>query len=152
VFETASSIEDWIRLARQANAAAYLLVEHEPTRNAAWAQADFACECIVKASIMASKRLSTFPSRRESPELFDHDLQRLAQVLGFTVDPDDEVAPAWAVVVQWRREHTYVDKIIPEIVVRDLLKAAFSAEGLVPWMCRTFLRNHMTPEANIWAG
>ncbi|NIJ57240.1 hypothetical protein FHS82_001066 [Pseudochelatococcus lubricantis] len=63
---------------------------------------------------------------------------------------DDDLAPYWQVVLQWRREHTYVAGEMPLTVVRELLDAVFSDDGVVPWVCRSYLGSYMTPEQNIW--
>lgn len=150
MFEQADSVDEWLRLARSSRDAAYALVHVPSARNVAWTQAGFAVECILKAAIMANEGLNGFPSRKQRQELYDHDLVRLASVLGMQVSPTDDLAPYWHVVLQWRREHTYVVGDVPLKVVRELLDAVFSDDGVVPWLCRSYLRNYLTPEQNTW--
>ncbi|MFD2248949.1 hypothetical protein ACFSJ2_01475 [Pseudochelatococcus lubricantis] len=150
MFEQADSVDEWLRIARSNRDAAYALVYVPSTRNIAWERAGFAAECVLKASIMAKERLNRFPPRALRRDLYDHDLGRLSRTLGMEVMADDDLAPYWQVVLQWRREHTYVAGEMPLTVVRELLDAVFSDDGVVPWVCRSYLGSYMTPEQNIW--
>lgn len=139
---TASSIEEWIALAKSARTSAYALLKHPSTHNQAWSQAGFSIECLLKASIMAKERFNTWPSRGARGDLYTHDLEKLADILGMKVLPADPVAPSWSVVLQWRREHSYVSKVRPAAITNGLIDAAFSDNGVFQWISRRYLLNY----------
>ncbi|MBS7542544.1 hypothetical protein [Ancylobacter oerskovii] len=149
-FQTADTIDGWLELARVARRMAEMAMSEPMTRNAAWAHAGFACECLLKASIMAKERLNRFPDRRERRELYVHDLGALAKLLGVQIGPMDEVAPAWMVALEWRRDHAYVDGRMPVAVVQGLFDAVFSDGGVGEWIVRNYLRNYTTPGGSIF--
>lgn len=144
-FPLADSVSDWLKLAVKHRRAAEALMHDPAMRGIAWSLAGYSCECVLKAAIMAKERLNSWPSRSSRPDLWSHDLRALAKVLGATVTPADPVAPAWSIVVQWRREHTYHPNDIPEAVIRDLMAAAYLDKGVIPWISQSFLRNYMKP-------
>lgn len=150
MFEQANSVDEWLQVARSNRDAAYALMPVPSARNIAWERAGFAAECVLKASIMAKERLNAFPPKSLRRDLYDHDLLRLSRILGMEITADDDLAPHWQIVLQWRREHTYVVGEMPLIVVRELVEAVFSDDGVVPWVCRNYLGSYMTPEQNIW--
>lgn len=108
------------------------------TASAAWSQAGFALECTFKAAIMRRERLNGWPSRDSRRELYTHDLAKLAQILGLVVDAAHPIAPAWAVVLQWRRDDMYSTKMTRAVAI-SLCEAVFSEEGVATWIRRNFL-------------
>lgn len=114
-------------------------LSHEKTTSAAWSQAGFALECTLKAAIMRRERLNSWPSRAARKDLYTHDLADLARILGMTVDAAHPIAPAWAVVLQWRREDMYSLKMTRAVAVQ-LVEAVFSNDdGVGPWIHQNFL-------------
>jgi hypothetical protein len=107
--------------------------------SAAWSHCGFAVECALKAAIMHKERLNSWPSREARRELHTHDLQDLAKILGWQPTPQEDVAPAWNVVVKWRRGHMYTPDM-PHVVARDLYDATFGEEGVVTWISQCFLK------------
>lgn len=137
--EQANSVEQWIALARVYRANAFLVVDMPGMEQLAWSSAGFACECLMKAAIMAKERLNSWPSRDSRRELHTHDLERLAAILGISIAPDDDVAAAWSVVTKWRRHHMYTASGFPAPVARSLLSAAFGEDGLEQWLFQSYL-------------
>jgi len=146
--ETADSVDGWIKLARAAYKLAKLAEGDSETRNLAWSHAGFACECLLKAAIMAKERLNRYPTRADRRELYTHDLGSLATMLGMVVNPADEVAPAWFVVQQWRRDHMYVSNEMPAAIVADLMEAAFAQNGVCAWLFQNYLTGYSGPDAS----
>ncbi|TXN72402.1 hypothetical protein [Methylobacterium sp. WL6] len=108
------------------------------TSTMAWSNAGFAVECTLKAAIMRAQGLNSWPSRAARSDLYTHDLAALAAVLGMVVAPTDTVAPSWAVVLKWRREHMYSPPMT-RVVAQSLREAAFSAtDGVAPWICAKY--------------
>lgn len=137
---TANSVEDWVRLSKQARTSAFALARHQSTYNQAWAYAGFSVEALLKASIMAKERFNAWPSRGARPDLYVHDLEKLALVLGMEIVAHDVVAPAWSVMLQWRREHMYVTGNQSAAVIKGLLDAAFAEKkGVCEWISRNYL-------------
>ncbi|OBQ96026.1 hypothetical protein [Mesorhizobium sp. AA23] len=135
----ADTVDGWVQLAEQARAVAEMAMQNAFTRNFAWAHAGFACECLIKAAIMKKERLNSWPTRSSRRELYSHDLKELASILGLNISPADLVAPAWSVVLQWRREHMYISDEMPLRVVADLMDAVFSDEGVAKWISQNYL-------------
>ena len=102
-------------------------LSNEKTASAAWSQAGFALECTLKAAIMRQERLNSWPSRASRRDLYTHDIGELARILGMTIDAAHPIAPAWAVVLQWRREDMYSLKMT-RVVAVQLVEAVFSNE------------------------
>ncbi len=136
------TVEDWLKLADNYRAACELLISNPDMGAIAWSQAGFALECTMKAAIHAQFRFNRWPAQSERRELYTHDLEKLAGILGMTVEPSAEIAPAWATVIQWRRTHMYNPSEFPPAVVRSLIDAVFSEEGMCQWMRRTYLPNY----------
>ncbi|GHG36086.1 hypothetical protein GCM10017322_38660 [Paracoccus aerius] len=134
------TVEEWMDLARQWRLAARKLSELPETQTIAWTHAGFACECLLKAAIMAQERLNSWPSRAARKELYTHNLVDLAKVLRAKISPFDPVAPKWAVVTQWRRADTYVSAPMNPKVVADLLAAAFDKGGVEEWIFENYLK------------
>jgi hypothetical protein len=127
----------------------YLALADPVARNVAWAHAGFACECMLKAAIMAHERLNAWPDRSSRPELYTHRLDQLAKVLGLQIGPTDEIAAAWAAVLDWRREHAYVSDQIPAPVLIDLIEAVFSEGGIIPWLSQRYLQSYCGRDGSI---
>ncbi|MCB5176301.1 hypothetical protein [Microvirga lenta] len=106
---------------------------------AAWSHCGFACECVLKAAIMDKERLNSWPSKGARKESHTHNLQDLAKILGWQPIPRDHVAPAWSVVVNWRRGHMYSLEMSPA-AAQDLFDATFGEEGVVTWIRQRFLK------------
>lgn len=143
VWDTADSVEEWIRLAKRYRRSAELLVQDPLAAEVAWSNAGFACECILKAAIMANERLNSWPSIKDRRELYVHDLEKLAAILQLQIGPFHSVAPAWSVLVKWRRDHMYAPGQLPLPVIKSLLDAAFSERGLEPWIFQSYLKSYV---------
>jgi hypothetical protein len=143
VDQTANSVEEWLRVAARHRAAAEQLVTLPELTQLSWSNAGFACECVFKAAIMAKERLNSWPSRSSRPELYTHDLAQLAKILGFEVKPIDQVAPAWSVVVRWRRHHMYNSNNMPMPVAQGLMDAVFGEEGVTQCLKQSYLKTYI---------
>lgn len=137
--DVADSVEEWIELADVARKMASLALRDASTRSAAWSQCGFSVECLLKAAIMRQERLNCWPTRASRRELYTHDLEALARILGWTIEPSHPIAPAWAVVIQWRREDMYSNKMTG-VVAQSLFDAVFSeSEGVSTWIRQNLL-------------
>lgn len=134
----ANSVQEWLTLAETYEAVASQSLGDPKTLTAAWSHAGFAVECALKAAIMRAQGLNAWPSRAARPDLYTHDLAALARALGMAVSHTDPVAPAWAVVLRWRREHMYCSGVTRAVAVA-LHSAAFSEDdGVIPWIRATY--------------
>lgn len=138
--DQANSVEEWLEVAHSYKKAALVTAQMPETVNVAWSNAGFACECLLKAAIMAKERLNSWPTRGSRKELYTHDLKDLARILDMSISVDDPVAPAWQVVVSWRREHMYQSHPKPLTVVNDMMDAVFGSGGVEEWICQNFLK------------
>lgn len=150
--DSPDSVEGWLRLVERSRHICEAVIDNPHTAPAAWQNAGFAVECTLKAAIMAKERLNQFPSRRERKELYTHSLPELLKILGVEVTLDMEMAPAWSVVTRWRREHTYSAGHIPKPMVRGIVNAAFSQEGVIQWISQRFLKGHLPPGKSFTVG
>lgn len=139
MYETADSVEEWLKLMRRHKIAAQMMVHSPELTHLAWSNAGFACECLLKAAIMARERLNTWPSSSVRREVHTHDLEKLASILGMTIQPADVVAPAWSVVIRWKRHHMYAAGLMPAPVAQNLIEAVFGEEGVERWVCQNYL-------------
>ncbi|MGP4670629.1 hypothetical protein ACSV5N_01505 [Agrobacterium salinitolerans] len=136
----ANSVDEWILLADRHSKAARMMMLDPATYEVAWSHAGFVCECLLKAAIMAREGLNQWPDRKSRPDLHTHDLSKLASVLGMSITAADSVAPAWAVVLQWRMEHRYRSHQMPFAVAQGLNEAIFSEKGVGLWIARFYLK------------
>lgn len=112
----------------------------EATTSPAWSAAGFALECTLKAAIMHREGLNSWPSRDRRRDLYTHNIAELAAILGMQVDAAHPIAPAWAVVLQWRRDDMYSLRM-NQAVATSLIEAVFSEDdGVATWIRRNYLR------------
>ena len=81
------STDEWLTLARQDQQAAFRLANDAATAGRAWDHAGHAVECVLKAAIMARSGMNQWPPYDVRPELYTHDLSRLAIIAGIVIDP-----------------------------------------------------------------
>lgn len=98
-----STIDEWLSLAGQHEAAARKLAGARPTAAQGYWHAGMAIECALKAAIMHHERLNTWPSISSRRELYTHDVRDLFRLAGIQVQATDATAPAWHVALQWDR-------------------------------------------------
>jgi HEPN domain-containing protein len=131
-----SSIDEWLRLAEQHEEMARLAAESRLSAAQALFHVGSATECALKALIMQRERLNNWPARDMRPELWTHSLWRLIRIAGVELDPNDEGAASWHVVLNWDRNQAYDPKPMPRKVARQWVAAAFDEEGVVTWIRR----------------
>lgn len=134
------TVEDWVKLSDQYRAATLALESRADLRGVLWSQAGFSVECLLKAAIHQRERFNEWP--RDRRDLNVHDLRALAKYLNAEPSSTDPVAPAWTIVLQWRRSHMYNPEEFSERVLEDLLDAVFGAEGVLAWIRQTYLRGY----------
>ncbi|PTW45182.1 hypothetical protein C8J25_108279 [Sphingomonas faeni] len=67
--------------------------------------------------------------------LYTHDLIRIAELAGISIQPMDAIAPKWKVVIQWSRHHMYANgSAVTDRVLDDLYTASLGAEGVLQWL------------------
>ena len=132
------TIEEWCGLAHQKRRAAELLLKDGQFEEA-WLSAGFAVECALKAAIMKVHRFNSWPSREARRDLYVHDLTTLLALAGIAVDSliEDAIATKLLVVLLWQRSDGYRTKM-PGKVARDICAAAFSPDGVLPWISTRF--------------
>lgn len=133
-------VEDWLKLIEGCRIVVSDSRENSTASTMVWSNAGFAVECILKAAIHAKERFNRWPDDRR--DLRTHDLNKLAKILGLVIEPSHQIAPAWAVVTQWRRRDMYNPAEISPKVLNSLLDAVFSEKGVVEWIRQNYLRNY----------
>jgi hypothetical protein len=126
----ASTIAEWLTLARQHELSAQRLGINRETRQQAILHAGFSIECLLKATIMKVERFNTWPSQSARGDLYTHDLRRLVEIAGITLTPDSQSAAEWSIVLQWDRRQGYDPNTMKRRVVRSYLEAAFGPTGV----------------------
>lgn len=134
----ADSPDEWLALAEKSRQVALFALTMPDMGNVAWSHSGFACECLLKAAIMITERFNSWPSRSRRPDLYTHDLEKLAKLLNWKVGIEDEIAPSWAVVTQWRREAMYYPTM-NKVVANSLFDAVFGEKGVAKCLSQTFL-------------
>lgn len=135
------SVEESLMLARQHEATARLVAEDKLAAGQALFHAGLGVECALKAYIMWRERLNGWPSKDARKELYTHDLRELAEIAGIRKAPDDPVAPALHIMLQWDRNQGYDPKPMPRKVARSYVEAAFGERGVVTWLRSSLIRN-----------
>jgi hypothetical protein len=124
-------------LARQHETTARLLAENREVAAQAYFHVGFAAECALKAYIMWSERLNNWPDRDSRPDLYTHDLTRLADLAGIERRTTDPIGPSWKTVLDWNRSQGYDPNPMPRKVARSMVEAAFGEKGVVTWIRKT---------------
>ena len=134
-----STIEGWCTLATRGCATARTLIGAKHSTDA-WAQAGFAVECALKASIMAHQRFNRWPSKDLRPDLYTHDLRHLAREAGldFRSLIRDPIAPHFQTALLWRRTEGYNPNAMPMRVAEDMVKSACGPSGVVQWLATRY--------------
>jgi hypothetical protein len=114
-----------------------LLAEDRSAAAQAYSHVGFATECALKAYIMWSERLNSWPDKGSRPDLYTHDLRKLVEIAGIELRTTDPIGPSWATVLQWDRGQGYDPNPMPRKVARSMIEAAFGEEGVVTWIRRT---------------
>lgn len=96
-------------------------------------------ECAIKAYIMHVERMNRWPDRGERPDLYVHDIRKLAAIAGISITATAPQAPAWHVMSQWDRNQGYDPKRTPRKVARSYVEAAFGEEGVATWIRQSLL-------------
>lgn len=128
--------EQWLKMAAEHKLAAALLLEKIKLQRVVFGHIGFGIECTLKGALQHKFRYNTWPA-----SLRTHDLSVLMAELGVNVCPQHPIAAAWATVSQWRRSELYNPDEFSLAVVRGLYDAAFSEEGVEPWIRQNFLAN-----------
>ena len=131
----ASSPEDWWLLVERCRRVAELTVEDRLACVEAWHQAGRAVECALKALILEQERLAAWPTRRERPELYTHDLKRLFRSARVAVTGSRiAVRGSLIALMEWDHEHRYGADPMELRDVRRMTAAVFGAEGVIAWL------------------
>ncbi|WP_411037547.1 hypothetical protein [Shinella sp. BYT-45] len=126
--------EQWLMMAAAEKRAAELLLGERTLQRVVFGHIGFGVEYTLKAALQHKFRYNTWPA-----SLRTHDLPVLMAALGVNVCPQHPIAAAWATVSQWRRSELYNPDEFSLAVVRGLFDAAFSEEGVEPWIRQNFL-------------
>jgi len=126
------SVEDWLKLAAQHERVVLTFQSNPDMAAVVWSSAGFIVECLLKAAIHRKERFNRWPTDRKA--LNTHDLQRLITYLGVEITPSHEIAPDWAVVVQWRRGHMYNPSEFSKATIAGLVEAVLGEKGVAEWI------------------
>jgi hypothetical protein len=106
--------------------------------------AGLAVECALKGQIMRRFGLNRWPTRREHPEFYTHDLAVLAELAGVKVILEeaaaecDTVGAAWMVAKDFALNRRYpTHRPFPVRLGRDMIDAVAGTDGLVEWLIRS---------------
>lgn len=131
---------DWARGAHESIRDAQRLADARSWRNA-YMLAGQALEQALKGRIMRRLGLNRWPTRRERPEFYSHDLRELASHAGIIGLLEREVAQAselgrlWMVAKDFDINRRYPDgNRFPVRLGRDMVDAAGGRNGLVVWL------------------
>lgn len=101
----------------------------------AWVSSGAAVEFALKAVIVRRRRLNAWPSRQSNPELYTHDLRKLMNYAG--IDRSDipgRLQGRMKAVLDWDRQHDYINAKMPRRVARDMVEAVFGEGGVYEWL------------------
>ncbi|WP_206988648.1 hypothetical protein [Rhizobium laguerreae] len=133
------SVEEWLAVAERYRGDARVL-KNQKRFTSAWNAVGFAIECYLKAAIMRKLGLNRWPSKSERPELWVHETAELLRVLGVTFDGlgKHPVRYRLKTVLDWKRRHGYNPEAIPEKYAEQIYQDAFSSDGVVEWIAKSF--------------
>jgi hypothetical protein len=134
-----NNVEEWLNLVSRHEVTAKLTAKDKIAAASAHFHVGLAVEAALKAYIMKTERLNSWPSRETRPELYTHDLRNLVRFAKLNIRPQDKIAPAWALLKDWDRNQGYDPKPMPLKVAQGWVEAAFGQDGFVTW-----LRTHLT--------
>jgi len=133
---------DWAQAARESIRDAARLAKMRSWRNA-YMLAGLAMEQALKGRIMRHLGLNRWPTRKERPEFYSHDLGELARhadlvsVLEQAVAQADDLGRHWMVAKDFAINRRYPDGAsFPVRLGRDMVDAAGGPNGLVEWLNR----------------
>ena len=89
------SPSEWLSLVRQHEVAAHRLADDRLAAAQAYFHVGFAAECALKAYIMWSERLNSWPDKGSRPELYTHDLRKLVEIARIELRTRDPIGPSW---------------------------------------------------------
>ena len=103
-----------------------------------WNKTGEAVEYALKAYIQKHASLDRWPSKKDRPDLHTHDLRKLCEVAGISLEGQpSSIRAAFKTVFEWDRSHAYTSSKVPRAEARAIFDAAFGPEGVIEW-----LKNH----------
>lgn len=88
------STSEWLSLVRRHETAARLLIDDRDACGELYFHVGTAAECALKAYIMWKERLNAWPEKDIRPDLYTHNLRRLAEIAGIQITTHDPVETA----------------------------------------------------------
>jgi HEPN domain-containing protein len=138
--DASPSADDWARAARDSIRDAKRLAKVRSWRNA-YLLAALTLEQALKARIIRHSGVNRWPSRKERPEFYHHDLHELAIHAGIVHVPEQEVAEASELGRLWLIAKDFdINRRCPVgakfsvRLGRDMVEAASGQNGLVEWL------------------
>lgn len=131
----ALTAEDLIARAESKKAVALAMQNDRLHCREAWLSSGAAIEFALKAVILRRRRLNAWPSRESNPELYTHDLRKL--MIYANIDRSDvpkELRGRVKAVLDWDRQHDYMNERMPRRVARDMVNAVFGEGGVYEWL------------------
>lgn len=126
----------WCRVEDKREVALFMRGKPRHCREA-WMASGFAVEFALKACIMRSRRLNSWPDRSENPELYVHNLRKLVQEAGIDLaSAPIGIRASFRVVLDWERHHDYNTRHMPPEVANDMVEAAFGSNSVIEWLRR----------------
>jgi hypothetical protein len=136
---SAQSVEDWIALAQRHRNGARAL-KKDKQFSLVWDHTGFSVECYLKAAIMRQKGWNRWPDSTERRDLWVHETSGLLRELGVTPEGlgAHPIRYRLKTILDWRRRHGYNPNSMPEKYAEQIYRDAFSSEGVVEWIVKTF--------------
>lgn len=136
------SADDWVRIAREHASDAHFLANGKRWRSAYMA-AGIAVECALKGRIMRRQGMNRWPTRKERPELYSHDLGKLAVLAGMTerlenaLASGDPMGIGWMIAKDFSINKRYpTNEPFPVRLGRDMVASTAGKNGLVEWLIK----------------
>lgn len=133
----ANSVDEWLEMARQQQAAARHMLSGPPEARATVVfHVGSSIEFALKALIMKVEGLNRWPEKSDPGNYWTHDLTELRKKLKLKIEYTDPVAPFWQVVKQWNRsaDYSYNPKPMPMTVAESYIEAAYGPNGVMEWV------------------
>ncbi|MFG1265922.1 hypothetical protein [Xanthobacter aminoxidans] len=138
----AQSPDEWLELSQHHRQAAAALAGNKALANQELFHIGLSVECALKAYIMHSQRMNSWPTKEERPDLWEHSTKKLALAAALPLTAVPALKPRLLTMFQWYRGSAYDPLPITEKALQGYRDAAFGAGyGLVTWISAKLTKN-----------
>ncbi len=129
------SRDEWFAAARRKGELARLVHDRKEIAFEAVDACGWACEFALKGVIMRRNGFNRWPTRAERPELYTHDLWKLAELAGIErASVPSHLRGRVKLAFSWNVEHRYLDRKTPRRVAKDVVDSVFGEDGVLEWL------------------